>query len=52
MTTGDDGTIKINDYVRLVKVFESVEYSFVYRFKYFMMAHSHSYLKKDLDNDT
>ena len=50
MTTEDVGTI--NGYVRIVKIFEPIEYSFVYKFKYFMMAHSHSYLKKDLDNDT
>jgi hypothetical protein len=40
MTTEVVGTI--NEFVTIVKVFEPVEYNFVYRFKYAMMADSHS----------
>ena len=52
MTTEVVGTI--NEFVTIVKVYEPKEYNFVYRFKFAMMADSHSKVirKKDLDNDT
>jgi len=52
MTTEVVGTI--NEFVTIVKVYESKEYDFVYRFKFAMMADRHSKVirKKKLDNDT
>jgi len=40
MTTEVVGTI--NEFVTIVKVYEPKEYNFEYRFKYAMMADSHS----------
>ena len=52
MTTEVVGTI--NEFVTIVKVYEPIEYNFVCRFKFAMMADRHSKVirKKKLDNDT